>query len=190
MRPATPRYAPVDERQAVVDSARPVLMRMALLSNGKVAALERSRGGESERVGPSGNAHPLYERWAERIASAPDAETARALLEAAEAELGAQLRRPLAPDTTETLDELMARIVQDGWGITAEECAVAMRCTPTLVRRARLEARRHPDTGYALPEFEGDVWKWARRLDQVGLSVRQIEALTALPKSTLHRRFA
>lgn len=158
---------------------------MTLLSHGKVAALQRSRGGDADRIGPNGEAHPMHERWAALIAAAPDAGTARLLLEQAEAELGAWLRRPLAPDTAETLEELAARIVADGWGITAPEAACAMRCTPTLVRRLRLAARRHPENGYALPERHGDPLTDARVLDKAGLSLRQIEALTGLPKSTL-----
>lgn len=169
-----------------MEAARPVLIRMALLSNGKVAALERSRGGGGEHAGPNGNAHPLYEVWGERIDAAPDAETARGLLDAAEAELGAQLRRPLAPDTTETLEELCARIVQDGWGVSATECSRMMRCTPTLVRRARLVERRHPATGYSLPDATGDARGDVRKLERAGLSLRDIEALTGVPKSTLH----
>lgn len=167
--------------------ARPVLVRMAMLSNGTVAKLERSRGGESEHVGPSGESRPLHERWAALIASASDAGMARERLEAARAELHAQLRRPLAPDTTETLEELCSRIVDDGWGITAREAAMAMRCTPTLVRQARLLARRHPETGYGLPDTIGDPWSDARRLDAAGLSVRHIEVLTGLPRRSLYR---
>lgn len=179
-------FGGMDERQAVVDAARPVLLRMLLLSNGKVAALQRSRGGEGGRVGPSGNAHPLYEVWSARLAAARDAEEARGLLEQAESELSAQLRRPLAPDTTETLEELAERIVQDGWGISAPECARAMRCTPTLVRRCRLAALKHPESGYALPEHTGDPYSWARKLEQAGLTLRAIEAITGVPKSSVH----
>lgn len=162
---------------------RTLLVRMTLLSYGGVAVFGR-RGGEVERVGPSGELRPMAERWRVRFA----VDTSADALDEARAELDAWIRRPLAPGTTETLEELCERIVVDGWAIGAEECARAMRCTPTLVRRARLAALRHPETGYALPERNGDAMAWARMLDVAGLTVRAIEALTGVPKSTLHDR--
>lgn len=172
----------VDESQAVIAAARPVIMRMALLSYGSVQVMGRRQGGDDARA-PSGESHPMAEKWARKIIDAPTQET----LDAAKAELGSWLRRPLVPDTTESLEELCARIVTDGWGITAEECAVAMRCTPTLVRRARLAEMRHPETGRSLPERGAGGIAWARELERLGLSLRQIEAITGVSKSSLHR---
>lgn len=171
----------MDDAQ-VIAAARPVLMRMALISYGGVQAVGRRQGGDDARP-PSGESHPMVEIWAARIMAAPTVET----LDAARAELGSWLRRPLAPQSAETLEELCARIVADGWGIMAEECAMAMRCTPTLVRRARLAAMRHPDTGKTLPAARGDGLGWARQLSDVGLSLRQVEAITGISKSRLHR---
>ena len=104
--------------------------------------------------------------------------------------VGFERKALLANGTTETLEELCARIVQDGWAIPTDECARAMRCTPTLVRRARLAAERHPETGYSLPPRQQDPMEWALKLDAVGLSVRQIATLTGLPKSTIHDRLS
>lgn len=174
------------ERHEVLQTARTILARMELLSYGSVSRMGGRRGAESPGS-PQGEAHPLHEEWRERFAKAPDAEAARDLLELAEAELDAALRRRLVPEATETLDELCARIVSDGWGISSDECARAMRCTPTLVRRARLDADRHPETGGSLPERTGDPLAWSLALDAAGLSLRQIEALTGVPKSSLHR---
>jgi hypothetical protein len=167
---------------------RELILRMSLLSYGATMRYGDRRGGDSEHVGPPGEPLPMAEQWARMFDAAPNRETLRQWLEAARAEFDAYIRRPLAPDTVETLEELCERIVRDGWGITAEECALAMRCTPTLARRARLEALRNPETGYPLPERTADPHAWLIALDRAGLSVRQIEALTGVPKSSVHDR--
>jgi hypothetical protein len=158
---------------------------MALLSYGGAQRFG-GRGGESGRIGPPGEARPMADEWARRFAGAADAETLARLTDEAEAEYDTTKRRALAPDTTETWEELASRIVADGWGVSAVECAVAMRCTPSMVSRARLAELRHPDTGYRLPEIS-DPMEWARALDQAGLTLRQIEGLTGVSKSTVHR---
>jgi hypothetical protein len=165
-----------------------LLARMSLLSYGGTQHFG-GRGGESGRIGPPGESAPMADRWARRFAAASSGSALAALVEEAQAELNAWVVRPLAPDTTETWEELAERIVRDGWGVTAQECAVAMRCTPTMVRRARLAELRHPETGYGLP-VEGDPMAWARALDDAGLTLRQIEAVTGVAKSTLHDRMS
>jgi hypothetical protein len=77
--------------------------------------------------------------------------------------------------------------VSDGWGVSADDCARAMRCTPTMVRRARLAEMRHPDNGYVLPDGHDPI-TWAVELDSIGLTLRQIEAVTGVPRTTLHYR--
>jgi hypothetical protein len=183
-------YGRVDDRTAVLQSARPLLMRMALVSYGSVAALERRRGGDAERIGPPGESSPMHEVWADALHATRTAGEAQAVLDQARAEFNGYMRRQLAPDTTETWEELASRIVSDGWGVTAEECSRAMRCTPSLVRRARLAEMRHPESGYPLPARARDPMAWARKLEREGLSLRQIEAITGVPKSTLHRVLA
>jgi lambda repressor-like predicted transcriptional regulator len=167
-------------------TAEAILIRMALVSYGAVAGYRTKTSGGDRPGPPLGEAKPMHDVWAERFQSAQSHDELSVLVEAAQAELDAWIRRPFAPDTTDTLEDLCARIVGDGWGVSADECARAMRCTPTLVRRARLAAGRHPDSGYTLPERDRDTLLWARALDRVGLSLRQIEALTGVPKSTLH----
>jgi hypothetical protein len=160
---------------------------MSLVSYGAVQRFgPRSRSVEGALL-PPGEDQPMHEIWARRFAKAAPDEL-RDLVTEAEAELDAWVRRPLVPDTVETLEELCARIVDDGWGVTAAECARAMLTTPTLVRNARLAAGRHPESGYHLPAPSRDAWAWAEMLDRVGLNVRQIATLTGLPKSTLHDR--
>jgi len=171
---------------SITREQRTILIRMALVSYGGVQRFGGRRG-ESEQVGPPGEGRPMHEEWEMIFASAGNEEMARRLTVAARAELDAWVRRPLTPDTTETWEELAARIVSDGWGIGAGDCAIAMRCTPNMVRRARLAEMRHPDTGYVLPAGHDPI-TWAIELDRIGLTLRQIESLTGVPKSTLHRR--
>jgi hypothetical protein len=170
--------------------ARALLLRMALISYGSVSRFGGRRGGEPEHVGPPGENAPMADLWAERFSRVEHADELAMLVRVATHEFDSYVRRQLAPDTTESLEELCARIVSDGWGVSTDDCARAMRCTPTLVRRARLAALRHPESGYPLPERESDPMAWARALDDAGLSLRQVEELTGVPKSTLHdRRF-
>jgi hypothetical protein len=165
---------------------RTLLARMALLSNGTVTKLGGRGGGESSRIGPPGDSRPLVDEWAARFAGAQTADALARLFDEAQAALDHHLRRAFAPDTTETWEELASRIVRDGWGITAAECARAMRCTPSMVQRARLAEMRHPDTGYALPA-KMDAVAWARALDDAGLSERQIVAVTGMSKGGVYR---
>jgi hypothetical protein len=172
---------------ADMDAAvRTILARMELLSYGSVSRMGGRRSAESPGA-PSGEAHPLHERFARLFAEAVDAEAMRTVLQLAEAELDAARRRRFVIETAETLDDLCARIVADGWGIEAEECARAMRTSASIVRRARLDAGRHPDTGGALPEKRGDAITWARDLDAAGLSIRQIASVVGMPQTTLYR---
>jgi hypothetical protein len=162
---------------------------MSLVSYGNVQNFGPRSRSAVRQSRPQGESFPMAERWADIFERAhPDA--LPELLDEAQAELDAWLHRPLAPDTTETLEELGARIVRDGWGISADECARAMRCTPTLVRTARLAEGKHPETGHSLPARESDAMSWALRLNMAGLSLREIEALTGVPKTTLHRRLS
>ena len=161
---------------------------MALVSYGAVQAYRTRTSGGTSDARPLGEARPMHDRWAIIFANARTEDELAALLEAGQAELDGWIRRPFAPDTTETLEDLCARIVGDGWGVSADECSRAMRCTPTLVRRARLAALRHPETGYSLPSKSRHPMTWAHKLDAAGLTLRQIEALTGVPKSTLHDR--
>jgi hypothetical protein len=170
--------------------AEAVLIRMALISYGAVQSYRtRTQGGEGDGK-PSGEAMPLHDTWALIFDGARDEDHMAELVVAARAELDGWIRRPMAPGTTETLEELSGRIVADGWGISADECSRAMRCTTTLVRRARLGAGRHPENGYSLPSRSRNPMTWAFKLDAAGLSLRQIEALTGVPKSTLHDRLS
>jgi DNA invertase Pin-like site-specific DNA recombinase len=61
--------------------------------------------------------------------------------------------------------------------------SLACRCTPTLVRRVRVDGERNPETG----REEGSL-QHARDLLASGMSLRQVAVLTGISKSTLHRQ--
>jgi hypothetical protein len=177
-------------RSPIVDTeSATLLLRMELVSYGTVAQFGPRARSANRQLRPPGSSTPMADYWRPVLEAERDPVRLRDLRAEAQADLDSWLRRPLAPDTTETLEELCARIVRDGWGVTADDCSRAMRCTTSLVRRARLSAMRHPETGHHLPVRTADPWRWAHHLDAVGLSVRQIAALTGVPKSTLHRAF-
>jgi hypothetical protein len=167
--------------------AQAIITRMSLISYGATAPMGIRRG-ESGRIFPPGERRPLAEVWAALIDAAPAGRARSVVIEQAHGALMAHIRRSFVATVVESYEDLAERIVTDGWGLDAEECARAMLATPTLVRRARLDAHRHPETGYPLPDELPDRMAWARALYAEGLSLRQIEALTGLPKSTLHDR--
>jgi hypothetical protein len=97
------------------------------------------------------------------------------------AELEAWRRRPDPPPPGETLDDLKRRVLEEGAGWTPHEVALAMRVTPTFVRNVRTEAERDPQTG----KPDDRLAKGLKLLAE-GLSLRQVERITGVPKSTLH----
>lgn len=122
--------------------------------------------------------------WRARFGDARDDDEARALVEQARAELRAIRRRAFAPMRYETADELAERVVVEGEGVDALHVAIALRCTPTFVRRARLAQGRDPEFGRVV---DLDVLE-PRALLDAGLSVRQAAAVLGVPRSTLHGR--
>lgn len=171
--------------------AETLLVRMALVSYGATMNYQTYTSHVAARDNPPcGEAIPMHDRWHMAFEKAHDDDHLRDLVAAGQRELDGWLRRPFASDATESLEDLCARIVGDGWGISADECARAMRCTSTLVRRARLGAGRHPESGYHLPGPSKDRMLWALQLDAAGLTLRQIETVTGVPKSTLHDRLS
>ena len=138
------------------------------------------RAGAEAMPGPQGEARPpgelFYLMWRKA-----GSEAERALIiERAEQAHAAWVKRPEPPPEGETLDELEARVLShEGW--EAKDVAMALRCTPTFVRRVRLRHDRSMDTG----KVEGSL-EHARELLDRGYSLRQVAMLTGIPKSTLH----
>jgi hypothetical protein len=174
--------------ESVRIAAGPVLMRLALVSHAPSVKLGgvRSSNGAHESSRPSGDATPDAEYFRCRLDSAETLSDALEAYLAARACLAGILRRTMASVTGETADELAERIVEDGEGWTAEDVALALRCTPTFVRRSRLSLGRDPETGYSAPD--GDPMAVALELRERGRSLRTIARLTGIPRSTLHSR--
>jgi hypothetical protein len=175
---------------AVLAQARPVLARLELVQHGGTMNLSPTKGSHNadSALVPQGEANPPHLVHRERILEAPTPEAANAALDDARDELRHATRRTLVVVREETLADLKARIIDEGAGWTPREVSIAMRCTERLVRVARTEANRHPETGYGLPPEGVDVWAWARELRAQGLSLRQVALVTGLARSTLHDR--
>lgn len=169
----------------MLDEARPVLLRLALTSTVGAGRVTPRSGLSPTSARPSGTLH-VAERYAHLIADAGSERDARRWLDEARAELQSVLRRPFAGVGEADRRELELRIVSEGTGMTAVEVAVMCRCTVTLVRRARLGAERDPERGKSLAGVS--VERWVRELRASGYSLRQCEALTGVPRSTIADR--
>lgn len=170
---------------SVLDEARPVLLRLALTSTVGAGRVTPRSGLAPTGARPSGTVH-VAERYASLIAGAGSERDARRWLDEARAELQSVLRRPFAGVSESDRRELELRIVSEGVGMTAVEVAVMCRCTVTVVRRARLGAERDPERGKSLAGVTRE--RWVRELRASGYSLRQCEALTGIPRSTIADR--
>lgn len=158
-----------------------LLIGYALIGYGSVRVYETPRTNGDTPL-PTGEAHPPLEHWAALLPMCGTIEEIRGVLEMAQSELRDWKRRPDPPPEGETLVELKERVLSySGW--EPKDVALACRCTPTLVRRARTEAERNPETG----REEGSL-QHARDLLAQGMSLRQVAILTGISKSTLHRQ--
>jgi hypothetical protein len=73
----------------------------------------------------------------------------------------------------------------DGEGVAPLQVSIALRCTSTFVRRARIARGREPEHGRVV-----DVELEPRALLAAGLSYRQVAVVLGVPRSTLHERIA
>jgi hypothetical protein len=158
-----------------------LLIGFALLQYGSVRVYETPRSGGDGYL-PSGELHPPLERFSDLLPHCKTLPEIIALLAQARTELHGWRVRPESPPEGETLEDLKERIlVLEGW--EPKDVSLACRCTPTLVRQARIEAERNPETG----REEGSL-EQARDMLSRGMSLRQVAVLTGIPKSTLHRQ--
>jgi hypothetical protein len=159
-----------------------LVVGFALLQYGSVRVYESSRAQGDGAVLPPGELRPPIEHWAELLPRCRTLDEIIELLSLAQHELNSWRVRPEPPPEGETLDDLKQRILSyEGW--EPKDISLACRCTPTLVRRARAEAERNPETG----REEGSL-EHARDLLSQGMSLRQVAVLTGISKSTLHRQ--
>lgn len=177
--------------ESVRKAAGPVLLRLTLVSHAPTARLGSTGSGSNgahESHRPPGDSTPDAEYFRNRLDRAETLSDALEAYLSARACLAGILRRTMAVVAGETAAELAERIVEDGEGWTAEDVALALRCTPTFVRKARLSLGRDPETGYSAPD--GDPMAVALELHQRGRSIRTIARLTGIPRSTLHDRLS
>jgi hypothetical protein len=159
-----------------------LVVGFALLQYGSVRVYESSRAQGDGAVLPPGELRPPIEHWAELLPRCRTLDEIIELLSLAQHELNSWRVRPEPPPEGETLDDLKQRILSyEGW--EPKDISLACRCTPTLVRRARAEAERNPETS----REEGSL-EHARDLLSQGMSLRQVAVLTGISKSTLHRQ--
>jgi hypothetical protein len=160
---------------------RDVIIGFSMLQYGGVMAWGRRIPSAEGAVLPQGEDEPPLLYWLDKLAASttlPEfTETALKM----RAELDAWRRRPDPPPDGETMDELKRRVLSHDSGWTPQEVALAMRVTPTFVRGVRTEAGRDPQTG----RMDNRLSRGLKLLDD-GLSLRQVERITGVPKSTLH----
>lgn len=161
---------------------RDVVVGFSMLQYGSVMAWGRRVPSAEGPALPQGEAEPPLLYWLDKLARCGSMEEFAATADAMRSELEAWRRRPDPPPPGETLDDLKQRVLSEGKGWDPKDVALSMRVTPTFVRNVRTEADRDPETGR--PD---ERLKRALKLLREGeLSLRQIEAVTGVPKSTLH----
>lgn len=171
---------------------RQVLAELELLSHGTVTNYSSTGGGSGpDTKDPTGESHPPHLRWRSEWEHATDDAHREYVLQAARADLRSYRKRDLtlASAPVESEVELEARIVREGKGWTVAETARHCLCTPTLVRRARLKAGVNAHTGVPPEgtELPDDPAQKVRELDENGMSERQIEMVTGIPKTRIRR---
>jgi hypothetical protein len=150
---------------------RSLIVRLNLLSNVSAVNLDSSGGkATDESPGgrqPSGGGRSGAEWWSIYLAS----DRPERVIQEAEDELEHAHRSGGDRDIIETAEQLTARIRKkrrEGWSI--DEVARECRCTPTRVRQADRDT-----TVAKVLELHGKC------------TVRQIETITGVPKSTVQR---
>lgn len=142
------------------------------------------RGSAPDSRAPTGQPSPA-DYWRERYNDAPGPTSRAAVAVAAGHELAHLRRRRFAVGAAHDGEDLRARVLREGEGASLAEVAMALRCTPTFVRRTRLAAGRETERGKRV----------AAKLDAsamlaAGLSLRAVAIATGTPRSTLHDRRA
>jgi hypothetical protein len=177
---------------------RAVLIQLALTSNGNTAKMDADRGGGSARhyadallVGWLDPLDAPQHRYFDLYMREQDDAAREAILKLAEEELDRiRISRGHA-GVAETLDELFDRIVALGEGWEANDVAIALRTTASIVRRARRERGRETEKGKPVEDSSG-LGRQERRervlkLKALGRSAREIAHALGIPYSTVLR---
>jgi hypothetical protein len=172
---------------------RQLLAELATLPHGATQtfqATSRSRGTHISGR-PQGEATPPHEELEQAYRDASSDRQRAAVVDRMRATLKHWRGQGRTAATVESKEKRDARIVSEGEGWEVQDVAVRFRCTPTAVRRARLAAGRTADLGRATaatrpPVEDRSQLERARELRANGMSFRQVEMLTGVPRSTLH----
>ncbi len=173
---------------------RVLLAELELLSHGSTQNVRPAPGGQGAegRVFPPGESRPPHVELRARYVACRSDRGRREVIAA----MGAALKEARGLDVDrsrvveETADELAARIVKTGEGLRVAEAALIFRCTPSMVRRARLAGECEAEFGKPLAPVRVDPQERADRaevlrLRSVGLSVRAIALSTGVARSTV-----
>jgi hypothetical protein len=170
---------------------RQVLAELEMLPHGTTQSFNASGSGYADAKDPTGESFPPHLQYRAEWEGARDDARREYILKCAIADLHRFRARPkvTVPLQEETAAELEARVVREGVGWGVEETARHCRCTTTFVRKSRMKAGAHPQTGKLPQEKEPprDKVEHAKQLAGDGLSERQIVMLTGLPKTTVRR---
>lgn len=134
---------------------------------------------------PTGDESPAA-YWRRRLDEAGTEAEAQELVDLARQELQHLRRRAFAPIAFDDAADLSARVIEDGEGCDPLFVSIALRCTPTFVRRARVRAGRDAERGLKVRLADLDP----RALVDAGLSIRQAAVVSGVPRSTLSDRLA
>jgi hypothetical protein len=163
---------------------RDLVQGYTLLQYGAVMRWGRTPPSAEGALFPQGEGFPPLDYWLDLIEQQATMADVRAVLTRARDELAAWRCRPEPPPEGETLDDLSGRILGEGEGWTPQEVALAMRCTPSLVRKVRIAADREPDYGRPDRSLAHGL-----SLLRDGCSLRAAAMASGVPKSTLHEAY-
>jgi hypothetical protein len=133
---------------------------------------------------PTGDASPA-DHWREKFIAATDERELSRLVEQAHRELRHLRRRTFPAGTWRDRDDLLERVL-GAVGVEPEAIALALRCTPTMVRRLRLTHGCEPEHGRRVADTELEP----AALIRAGLSLRAAALVLNVPRSTLSDRLA
>lgn len=169
--------------RTVEHEMREVLTRLALTSVTRARVYAGTISCSSPTsLPPTGESSPAA-AWCDRFNAAAPADRPTVLAGARD-ELASIRRRRFPVTTVRDGDDLRERIVRDGEGLDPLEVAIALRCTPTMVRRTRLVHGRDAERGKRVTLLALEP----RALVAAGMSIRTAAAVTGVARSTLHDR--
>jgi Helix-turn-helix len=168
---------------------RQVLAQLELVSYGSTFGWDSpARDGDTSGRRPPGSDRPAHDHFRARWNDAHTDYAREKTLNAARETLHAIGHTPRVKIKEEPIAKRDARIVRDGAGIPPTDVAIAFRCGPGDVRRARLAAGRDPLHGQPLPELEhASAHEKVLTLAELGLSQRQVAERTGISQATVNR---